>query len=230
MYHRAVDERPWPARDLAREGSSYDGARDRPGHPQGSGQTGVYRRVPRPVVGGGYHLRADVRRLGLLRFRAGRLQPPGRRLAGLYLAAHRPCPGRPEHGPVDPSARRPQHRRPGTPLRPRRAVRRDPLYRATCRGRRRRVGWKQGRLHDNAMAEAFNSLFKAELVRNRGPWKNIDDLEIAVAEYIDWFNFRRLHGEIGLVPPVEYETQHRSTTIPKQPAHRELEASIKPGT
>jgi len=91
------------------------------------------------------------------------------------------------------------------------------------------VGTK-GDSYDNAMAEAFNSLFKAELVRNRGPWKNIDDLEIAVAEYIDWFNFRRLHGEIGLVPPVEYETQHRSTTLPEQPAHREIEPSIKPGT
>lgn len=59
-----------------------------------------------------------------------------------------------------------------------------------------------------ALAEAFNSLFKAELVRNRGPWKNIDDVEIAVAEYIDWFNYRRLHGEIGLVPPVELEEEH----------------------
>ena len=91
------------------------------------------------------------------------------------------------------------------------------------------VGSK-GDSYDNAMAEAFNSLFKAELVRNRGPWKSIDDLEIAVAEYIDWFNFRRLHGEIGLVPPVEYETMYRSTTLPEQSAQRELEASIKPGT
>ena len=90
------------------------------------------------------------------------------------------------------------------------------------------VGSK-GDSYDNAMAEAFNSLFKAELVRNRGPWKNIDDLEIAVAEYIDWFNFRRLHGEIGLVPPVEYETTYRCA-LPEQPAQREFEASIKPGT
>lgn len=65
-----------------------------------------------------------------------------------------------------------------------------------------------GDSYDNAMAEAFNSLFKAELVRNMGPWKSIDDLEIAVAEYIDWFNHRRLHGEIGLVPPVEHEDNH----------------------
>ena len=64
------------------------------------------------------------------------------------------------------------------------------------------------------MAEAFNSLFKAELVRNRGPWRGIDDLEIAVAEYIDWFNMRRLHGEIGMIPPVEAETNYYS----QQPA------------
>jgi transposase InsO family protein len=55
------------------------------------------------------------------------------------------------------------------------------------------------------------------------------DLEIAVAEYIDWFNHRRLHGEIGLVPPVEYETQHHSTTVPEQPAQRQFHMSIKPG-
>jgi putative transposase len=67
-----------------------------------------------------------------------------------------------------------------------------------------------GDSYDNAMAEAFNSLFKAELVRNKGPWNGIDDLEIAVAEYIDWYNHRRLHGELGLVPPVEYEAVHHA--------------------
>jgi transposase InsO family protein len=61
------------------------------------------------------------------------------------------------------------------------------------------------------MAEAFNSLFKAELIRNpatrpRGGWKSAGDIEIAVAEYTDWYNHRRLHGEIGLVPPAEFET------------------------
>jgi putative transposase len=92
------------------------------------------------------------------------------------------------------------------------------------------VGSK-GDSYDNAMAEAFNSLFKAELVRNLAPWKNIDDLEIAVAEYIDWFNFRRLHGEIGLVPPVEYEALHYSVALPDQTAApREIHVSIKPGT
>ena len=78
-----------------------------------------------------------------------------------------------------------------------------------------------GDSYDNALAEAFNSLFKAELVRNRGPWKNIDELEIAIAEYIDWFNHHRLHGEIGLVPPVEYEQaydQHHTVAAPAETA------------
>lgn len=70
-----------------------------------------------------------------------------------------------------------------------------------------------GDSYDNAMAEAFNSLFKAECIRNpamrpKGGWASIKDLEIAVAEYVDWFNHRRLHGEIGHVPPVEFETTH----------------------
>ena len=81
----------------------------------------------------------------------------------------------------------------------------------------------------NALAEAFNSLFKAELIHNRGQRKGIDDLEVAVAEYIDWFNYRRLHGQIGLVPPVEYETTYR-TNVSEQPAQRDFAVSIKPGT
>ncbi|MFC0000568.1 MULTISPECIES: IS3 family transposase [Brachybacterium] len=56
-----------------------------------------------------------------------------------------------------------------------------------------------------ALAEVFDSLLKAELVRNCGPWRSIDELEIATAEYIDWFIHRWLHGEIGMIPPVELE-------------------------
>lgn len=69
------------------------------------------------------------------------------------------------------------------------------------------VGSK-GDSYDNALAEAFNSLFKAELIRNKGPWTGIGDVEIAVAEYVDWFNQRRLHGELGHVTPVEHEAAH----------------------
>jgi putative transposase len=72
------------------------------------------------------------------------------------------------------------------------------------------VGSK-GDSFDNAMAEAFNSLYKAELVRNTGPWRGLDDLEMAIVEYIDWYNNRRLHGELGHVPPAEYEALHAMT-------------------
>jgi putative transposase len=72
------------------------------------------------------------------------------------------------------------------------------------------VGSK-GDSFDNAMAEAFNSLFKAELVRNKGPWHGLDDLEMATVEYIDWYNNRRLHGELGHVPPAEHEALHTMT-------------------
>jgi putative transposase len=72
----------------------------------------------------------------------------------------------------------------------------------------------RGDSYDNALAEAFNSLFKAELIRNKGPWTGINDVEIAVAEYIDWFNRRRLHGELGHVTPAEHEAAHDAAEPP----------------
>ena len=78
----------------------------------------------------------------------------------------------------------------------------------------------RGDSYDNAMAEALNSLFKAECIRNpimrpKGGWRSVADVEIAVAEYIDWFNHRRLHGQIGLVPPAEFESNHWVHTTPE---------------
>ncbi|MGP4003519.1 integrase core domain-containing protein [Streptomyces sp. 8N706] len=40
------------------------------------------------------------------------------------------------------------------------------------------------------------------------PWKSLSQVELATAEWVDWYNHRRLHGEIGHVPPVEYEANH----------------------
>jgi putative transposase len=82
------------------------------------------------------------------------------------------------------------------------------------------VGSK-GDSYDNAMAEALNSLFKAECIRNpvmrpAGGWKSVSDVEIAVTEYLDWYNHRRLHGELDHVPPAEFETTFWSN---HQPGH-----------
>ena len=75
----------------------------------------------------------------------------------------------------------------------------------------------RGDSYDNAMAEALNALFKAESIRNpvlRGSgWRDLDDVELTVATYIDWYNQRRLHGELGYVPPAEYETTYWANTM-----------------
>jgi len=71
----------------------------------------------------------------------------------------------------------------------------------------------RGDSYDNALAESFNGLFKTELIRRHGPWRGLDDVEFATLEYIDWFNHRRLHTQIGMVPPAELEARHyRQTT------------------
>ena len=43
------------------------------------------------------------------------------------------------------------------------------------------------------------------LIRHRGPWRGLDDVEYATREYVDWCNHRRLHGEQGLRPAAEFE-------------------------
>ena len=71
-----------------------------------------------------------------------------------------------------------------------------------------------GDSYDNALAETINGLFKTELIKPRGPWRTPDHVEVATAEWIDWFNFRRLYRYCGDVPPAEleeaYYVQHRA--------------------
>lgn len=69
-----------------------------------------------------------------------------------------------------------------------------------------------GDSYDNALAETIIGLYKAELIHHRGPWRNIDAVEYATLEWVDWFNNRRLLEPIGNVPPAEFEaTYHQST-------------------
>ena len=62
-----------------------------------------------------------------------------------------------------------------------------------------------GDSYDNALAETINGLYKTEVIRRRGPWRHIDDVEYATLEWVDWFNHRRLLEPIGNVPPAEFE-------------------------
>jgi putative transposase len=63
----------------------------------------------------------------------------------------------------------------------------------------------RGDSYDDALAESFNGLYKTELIRHAGPWRDLDDVEYATPEYVDRFNHRGLHGELGMIPPAELE-------------------------
>jgi putative transposase len=63
----------------------------------------------------------------------------------------------------------------------------------------------RGDSYDNALAESVIGLFKTEIIRRRGPWRSLEDVEFAVLEWVAWFNHQRLLEPIGYVPPVEHE-------------------------
>ncbi len=65
-----------------------------------------------------------------------------------------------------------------------------------------------GDAYDNAMAESFVDSFKTELINDR-VWKTETQMELAILEYISWFNNQRLHESLGDIPPVEYEALHQ---------------------
>jgi putative transposase len=62
-----------------------------------------------------------------------------------------------------------------------------------------------GDAYDNAMAESFVDSFKTELIADRS-WRSRTQLELAVVEYIAWFNNDRLHESLGDIPPAEFES------------------------
>ena len=65
-----------------------------------------------------------------------------------------------------------------------------------------------GDSYDNALAESAIGLFKTELVYWQGPWRGLDDLELATLEWVDWFNHTRLHSALGHRPPAEIENDY----------------------
>jgi putative transposase len=65
-----------------------------------------------------------------------------------------------------------------------------------------------GDSYDNSLAESTIGLFKTELIRRHGPWRTLEEVELATLGSIDWFNHHRLHGEIGDIPPAELEATY----------------------
>jgi putative transposase len=83
------------------------------------------------------------------------------------------------------------------------------------------VGSK-GDSYDNALVESFNGLYKWELIYPQGPWSGLEDIEWATLSYVDWFNNRRLHGQItngpGYTTPAAFKAAHYRQTTPARGA------------
>lgn len=58
------------------------------------------------------------------------------------------------------------------------------------------------------MVESLNGVFKTEMYKSLGPWRTREELEYAIFEYVDWYNTRRLHEQIGMIPPAEKEASY----------------------
>ncbi len=73
----------------------------------------------------------------------------------------------------------------------------------------------RGDSYDNALAESVIGLFKTEVVRKHGSWRSFEQLELATARWVDWYNHGRLHSAIGDVPPAEFEASYyaKSPTV-----------------
>lgn len=71
-----------------------------------------------------------------------------------------------------------------------------------------------GDSYDNALAETINGLYKAELIRRKGPWKTVEQVELATLEWVWWWNTKRLHSELDYRTPIEVETDYYADIEP----------------
>jgi putative transposase len=73
-----------------------------------------------------------------------------------------------------------------------------------------------GDSYDNAMAESVIGLYKTECVRHDGPFRGVDDLELATLSWVHWFNTSRLHSALDYATPIEHEQAHYRENDPRQ--------------
>lgn len=80
-----------------------------------------------------------------------------------------------------------------------------------------------GDSYDNALAESAIGLYKTECVKIDGPFRTVDELELATLSWVHWFNENRLHSSIGYLTPIEMENEYyRENTFRQQPLPGEL--------
>jgi putative transposase len=65
-----------------------------------------------------------------------------------------------------------------------------------------------GDAYDNALAESQIGLYKAELIRPEGPWRDVEHVELETLNYVDWFNTERPHESVDDLTPARVEEVH----------------------
>jgi transposase InsO family protein len=72
------------------------------------------------------------------------------------------------------------------------------------------VGWQiSTSLRSDLAIDALEmAIYKTELIHRKGPWRNVEHVEWATLNYVDWFNNWRIHESLGYVPPVEFEDRY----------------------
>lgn len=158
---------------------------------------------PHSPVGGRPDVGEDAQRLGGRRLRRGRLLALRRRLAGLPVLR------------TDLALDAREVARWTRRTEPRAGL----LHHSACGGQELAIRYTErlaevgavpsvgsrGDRSDHALAESFNGLYKPELLPHAGSWRGLEAVEYATLEEVAGFNHRRLHGELGLLPPAEFE-------------------------
>lgn len=75
-----------------------------------------------------------------------------------------------------------------------------------------------------AMADALNGTFKAELIEMQGPWRDFDQVERAIFQWVTWYNEERLHSALDYVPPAEYDAARDPERAPQRVRTRAVRA------
>ncbi|MGL5550659.1 MAG: IS3 family transposase [Culicoidibacterales bacterium] len=61
--------------------------------------------------------------------------------------------------------------------------------------------------YDNAVAESLYKTLKVEFIRKRN-FDTLEQLQMELDDYINWYNRHRIHGTLGYLTPIEYRKQN----------------------
>ena len=172
------------------------------------------------------HLGGHLVRLRLCDLVIDASQPLTGQAGRLSVAAHRPGPGRAGEGHLAPPSPAGWA---GASLRQGQSIAVDSLHRPPGRGRGRSPRSAPARQLRQRVGRDGHGLYKAQLIRRRGPWKGLDEVEYATLEWVDWFNHRRLRNRSGTSRRPSLRPPTTEGRTPAALRHSRTRASGKPG-